>query len=248
MTNAPISTPAGWYQAPDGSPAMWWWDGSRWIQPQPGSGATNAANNAIAKLAVAIQILLIVYGVVLVTTLGIETLGIIAATNFLGGSDRAIDGLDVYDRSTSIVSVLSSLTVIATAILWAVWQYRVASQVAGLTRRSAGWHAGSWFVPVVNLWFPFQNISDLWRAVGRTQPRWLIVWWLLWIVSNMMVQQSTRVYLAAQDLEQFRVAMWMSAVGASLALAAVPLAVLIVRGITSGILQRPIVPVIPPPA
>lgn len=27
--------PAGWYPAPDGTPAMWWWDGATWTPPTP---------------------------------------------------------------------------------------------------------------------------------------------------------------------------------------------------------------------
>ncbi len=202
-----------------------------------------ASTNAIAKLAMATQVLLIVCGVMSVATIGIETFGISAATAFLNGDNAAIDLLDMYDQSTSVVSILSSLSFLATAVLWLIWQYRAAKQVTGRTRRSAGWHVGSWFVPIISLWFPYQNISDLWRAVGRTRPSWQIIWWLLYVVSNFFIGQSTRLYLAAEDLEQFRVAMSMSIAGEILLLAAAPLAWLVIRGITQGILQRSSVPV-----
>jgi hypothetical protein len=202
-----------------------------------------ASTNAMAKLAMATQVLLIVCGVMSVATIGIETFGISAATGFLNGNNAAIDMLDMYDQSTSVVSILSSLSLLATGVLWVIWQYRAAKRVTGRTRRSAGWHAGSWFVPIISLWFPYQNISDLWRAVGRTRPSWQIIWWLLYLLSNVFIGQSTRIYLAAEDLEQFRVAMSMSIVGEILLLAAAPLAWLIIRGITQGILHRSSVPV-----
>jgi hypothetical protein len=242
MTDAPVPTPAGWYPAPDGSSTRWWWDGTRWIQPQQPVSPSVPASNAIAKLAVATQILVIVYGVVTVGTILNETMGIFAATSFLDGNEAAIDSLDAYDRGTSVVSILSSLSLIAAGVLWVIWQYRVAKQVAGLTRRSAGWHAGSWFIPIISLWYPYENISDLWRAVGRTRPAWQILWWLLWIASNAAIQISTRVYLAAEDIEQFRVAMWTSLAGAILILAAVPFALLIIRGITKAIVQPTVAP------
>ena len=173
-----------------------------------------------------------------VATIGIETFGISAATGYLNGDNSAIDMIDMYDQSTFVVTILSALFLVATGVLWVIWQYRAAKQVTGRTRRSAGWHAGSWFVPIISLLFPYQNISDLWRAVERTRPSWQIIWWLLWVVSNVFIQLSSRIYTTAEDLEQFRVAMWMSIAGEILLLAAAPLAWLIIRGITQGILQR----------
>lgn len=237
MTDTPTPTPAGWYPAPDGSPAKWWWDGTQWVQPQS-TGPDPTATSAIARLATATQVLLIVYGVVTVATVGVETFGISASTSFLDGNDADIAPLELYDQLTAVVSILSSAAAIATGVLWAIWQYRVAKQVVGLTRRTPGWHAGSWFIPVVSLWFPYENISDLWRAIGRTRPSWQIVWWLLWIASNGVVQASSRLYLAAEDLEGIRVAMWLSLAGAILVLAAAPFALLILRGITRGITER----------
>ena len=196
------------------------------------------AARTLAKLAIATQGLLIVCGVFAVATIGVETFGIVAVTAYLDGQAAAIDLINAYDQTSLVVTILSALALFATGVVWVLWQYRAAKQVAGLTRRSPGWHVGSWFVPVVSLWFPLQNISDLWRTVGRARPAWQILWWLLWIVSNAIIQISTRIYTTAEALEQFRTAMWASLAGETLLLAAVPLAWLIVRGITQSILQR----------
>ncbi|MGI9825058.1 DUF4328 domain-containing protein [Agromyces sp. Marseille-Q5079] len=251
MTITPTPPPAGWYPAPDGSSATWWWDGARWTQPLDQLSRpvvpTDGGTGAVSKLAMATQVLLIVCGVLSVATIGVETFGIGATTAFLDGRDSTVAMLDLYDQGAAVVSILSSLSLVATGVLWVIWQYRAAKQVAGRTRRSAGWHAGSWFVPIVSLWFPYQNISDLWRAVGRTRPSWQLTWWLLYLVSNLVIGQSSRIYLAAEDLEQLRAAMWVNIGGEILKLAAAPLAWLIVSGITQGILQRSSEPV-PSPA
>lgn len=242
MTDNPTLPPAGWYPAPDGSSASWWWDGARWTQPHHQLSQQATRTDAIAKLAMTTQVLLIVCVVMSVATIGIETVGISATTSYLNGHTSAIDMIDMYDQSSFVVTILSALSLVATGALWAIWQYR-AAKVTDRTRRSPGWHAGSWFVPIVSLWFPYQNVSDLWRAVGRTRPSWQIIWWLLFVVSNLVIGQSSRITTSAENLEQFRLAMWTSIAGEIILLAAAPFAWLIIRGITRGILQRSQVPV-----
>ncbi|MBW9092579.1 DUF4328 domain-containing protein [Microbacterium jejuense] len=237
MTSTPVPPPAGWYPAPDGSSTTWWWDGARWVGPEQESSRPLAATKGIARLAAATQVLLIVCGVLSVATIGVEAFGISAITGFLTGNQSAIDLLDAYDQMTAVASVLGSVFLVVTGVVWVIWQYRVAKQVLGQTRRSPGWHVASWFVPIISFWFPYQNISDLLRAVGRARPSWQILWWLLWAVSNWLIQVSTRIYITAADLEQFRVAMWMSLAGELLLLAAAPLAWLTIRSITQGVLQ-----------
>lgn len=236
MTLSSPPPSAGWYPAPDGSPRTWWWDGAQWSQPhhQP---VPPVASKAVAQLATATQVLLIVCGVVSVATIAIEGFGITAVTSYLGGDAAAIDMINAYDQSTVVASILSAVALLSTGVLWACWQYRVAKQVAGRTRRTPGWHAGSWFIPVVCLWFPYQNIADLWRAAGRVRPSWQIVWWLLWIASNVTIQLASNLYTTAQALEQFQTSMWMNILGECFLLAAAPLAWLTVRRITQGILQ-----------
>jgi hypothetical protein len=230
MTTTPpqSTTPAAGSQpAPDAASA----------QPEQAAQPA-AATQALAKLASATQVLLLVCGALSVITIGTELFGIGAVSAYLAGDGAAISSIEAYDQSTALVSVLSSIAFIVSGVLWAMWQYRAAKQVVGRTRRSPGRHASSWFIPIVSFWFPYQNISDLWRAVGLSRPSWQIVWWLLFLGSNFAIGISSRVYLAAETLEQFRDAMWMSLAGEVLLLAAAPLAWMVVRGITRGILQR----------
>lgn len=216
--------------------------------PQPAPYATSdeperaaqpaVAPQALAKMASATQALLVVCGALSVVTIATELFGIGAVSAYLAGDEAAIGSIEAYDRATALVSILGSIAVIVTGVFWAIWQYRAAKRVVGRTRRSPGRHASSWFIPIVSFWFPYQNISDLWRAVGLTRPSWQIVWWLLFVGSNFVVWVSSRVYVSAETLVQFRNAMWTSLFGEVLLLAAAPLAWMVVRGITRGILDR----------
>lgn len=238
MTVNPTSPPPGWYPAPDQSSGTWWWDGTRWTPPVEQGPQRPAMTNGLAKLAVATQALLGVSAAMSLATIGIESFGINAVTTYLEGDESSVRLLDAYDAISPVVSILSLIALLATAVVWVLWQYRVAKQFPGQTRRTPGWHVGSWFVPVVSAWFPYQNISDLWRAGGRTRPGWQIVWWLCWLVSGSLLQASSRLLMSAETLDQFRVAMSVSLAGEIFLLAAAPLAWLIVRGITKGITQR----------
>jgi hypothetical protein len=217
---------------------MWWWDGARWTQPHYGSGQRPAVSNTIAKLAMATQVLLIICAVRSVAAIGMETFGITVVTQYINGNESAGGLLDAYNQMAAVVPILGLVFVVLTGGVWVIWQYRVAKQAPGRTVRSPGWHAGSWFIPLISLWFPYQNIADLWRAVGRSRPSWQILWWWLWIGSSVVILISGRIYTSAEGPEQFRVAMWANLAGEILLLAAAPLAWLIIRGITQGILHR----------
>lgn len=57
-------------------------------------------------------------------------------------------------------------------------------------RRARGWTFWGWIIPIVNLWFPFQIIGDIWRAGLPTQQRrktaWLpALWWTCWLLSGL---------------------------------------------------------------
>ena len=66
-------------------------------------------------------------------------------------------------------------------------QRRTARLPAAAARAWAFW---GWIVPIVNLWFPFQIMGDIWRAglpaERRGETAWLpALWWTCWLLSGL---------------------------------------------------------------
>jgi len=94
------------------------------------------------------------------------------------------------------------LVFIATVVVFCVWTYRVNANLHALgasnLRFTPGWAVGWYFVPVANLWKPYQVMSEIWRA-SKSPSGWQyevsssIVgwWWFLWIISNVQISWET---------------------------------------------------------
>lgn len=223
---------AGWYPAPDGSAQSWWWDGAQWMPPQLDVSPVPPIAPGTVRLATVTQVLLIISAVLTLATFGVEAFGIATVNDYLGGNVGAASAIDAYDALSVVVNLLSFVVLLGTGILWVIWQYRLAKQVLGRARRSPGWHAGSWFIPVVNWWFPYQNISDLWRAAGRTRPGWQVAWWALWIAASVTSGLSGQMSFRAQSLEEYLAAMTVSVLSSLLLIVAAFFAVRLVRELT----------------
>jgi hypothetical protein len=93
----------------------------------------------------------------------------------------------------NLVGVLNLAVEVPVYLLFLMWQYKAAVTAQLLripARRSPGLGVGSWFIPVVNLWFPYQAIRDCLppedpgrRVVGRM--------WACFIASGVMNLATT---------------------------------------------------------
>ena len=109
-----------------------------------------------------------------------------------------------------------------TVVIFSCWIVRANKNVralgAGGLRITPGWAVGYFFVPIVNLWRPYQAMSDLWRA-SRNPGSWvataagaiLPAWWTLWLAANILGQASFRASMAAKTLEAVQVATYLQA-------------------------------------
>jgi Domain of unknown function (DUF4328) len=87
----------------------------------------------------------------------------------------------------------ADFTIFGLSILFVVWFYRArinAERHGYSQRRARGWAFWGWIVPIVNLWFPFQIMGDIWRAglpAGqRGETAWLpVLWWTCWLLSEL---------------------------------------------------------------
>ena len=87
------------------------------------------------------------------------------------------------------------ITIFGWSILFVVWfrRARINAERHGYRqRRARGWAFWGWLIPIVNLWFPFQIMGDIWRAGLPDQQRgktaWLpALWWTFWLLSGLSV-------------------------------------------------------------
>jgi hypothetical protein len=87
---------------------------------------------------------------------------------------------------------------IATIVMFCVWTYRMNANIHALgaanLRFTPGWAVGWYFIPIANLWKPYQVMNEIWRA-SRNPGGWQddasssIVgwWWFWWIISSVQV-------------------------------------------------------------
>jgi hypothetical protein len=113
---------------------------------------------------------------------------------------------------------------VGTVIAFSMWFHRVvfnSRQIAGglpsdalaasrvnLSKApSPGWAVGSFFIPILCLFRPVQAMLFAWRAtgvaVGRARSAVIVrVWWLFWIVSNLLSNVSFRLSLNTSEERQ----------------------------------------------
>lgn len=126
---------------------------------------------------------------------------------------------------------------IAAGVSWLIWQHRAASSVPPVAlRRSPGWHVGSWFIPVVAWWFPFQNVKDIVRGSGAPVSGGVLGgWWALWIVSSLTYVGASNLTSVAETIPALTTAISVSIAGDVLWIAGAILSSTVVNRITKAI-------------
>jgi len=98
---------------------------------------------------------------------------------------------------TGVLGLATIAVYIATVIVFLMWLHRVAKNVAAFgepLQHSPGWAVGSFFVPIMNLFVPYQAVRDVWkksdpdaidsRFYTVAEPGFFAAWWGFWIASN----------------------------------------------------------------
>jgi hypothetical protein len=106
---------------------------------------------------------------------------------------------DLSNADMEMINMSDTLIVVMTLAYWAMfilaivffimWFRRAYHNLRQLSwhnaRYTEGWAAGSWFIPIVNLWWPYQIMVDIWRGtqnalrerLGEPQSLSIIGWW-----------------------------------------------------------------------
>jgi hypothetical protein len=194
--NAPI--PPGWHADPWQQATYRWWDGTDWTSHVSGPpprlqwdaalsvGAPVEQLDGLHRSAGMLRTTLLWAPVVQVLSLAAISVGY---RQMFGDLFHNLDSGDATFRANAggawlAIGQLGSLVGIALTVLRMVFLYRAArfGGAAGVpARRQPGLACAGWIIPIVSLWFPYQDLRAL--SQGRAPVG---SWWALYLIGTMV--------------------------------------------------------------
>lgn len=160
----------------------------------------------VRGLAIAASVLVAVVCVlnVAATWLGWTTYQLIL--DYLAGLDVTYEDLLAADRTEQVFSWVTIAGWVAAISVFLVWLWRARGNAEALSSRphrlARGWAVGGWIVPIVNFWFPFRIVHDIWwnSRPPAVEPaaRPVHRWWAAWVAS-LLAGIWVRVTARSQD-------------------------------------------------
>jgi hypothetical protein len=95
-------------------------------------------------------------------------------------AERGLPAPPVANTPFSPWFFILALVAVLALVVTVVWQHRAASAARALgfpSNNSPAWGAGSWFVPIVNYWFPYLAIRDC-LPPGDRHRVLVLQWWV----------------------------------------------------------------------
>jgi len=114
------------------------------------------------------------------------------------------------DARLRVIGLFQIVLAIVTGIVFFCWVYRANANArrlgaAGLS--GPGWAVGCFFIPVANLWMPYEAMKEIWQASAapadwRNQRRGAILpwWWLLFLLSGIGGQVAFVIGRSGHDI------------------------------------------------
>lgn len=224
--------------------------------PPPAPGSSDASLDTLvaryaspvrrARAAGTVLLLLAAFGV-LGAIIGAVQYDLLDSLN--SGEDVADEAIDAFDVLYPLARLLQGLLLLVGALTFIMWLWRAYGNLPVLgqrtLRRGRGWTIGAWFVPLLNLVWPFQLVRDTWRASDPDGPRegvsdisrvsvsaLLAWWWALWLLPRAVLLVATLSYRSAEGLDELQPATMVFVVADAVTVVAALLAWQVVRRTT----------------
>lgn len=145
---------------------------------------------------------------------------------------------DMRERTIAIISMIVYIITSISFIQWFRRAYYNLHQKVTYLFQSEGWAAGCWFVPIVNLYRPYQIMKELYQETKKllekeglnvssnTTSITLGLWWTLWITNNIIGQFIFRYSLKAETINELTVSTVASMIGN---IVGIPLALITIK-------------------
>ncbi|MDA8570990.1 DUF4328 domain-containing protein [Schleiferiaceae bacterium] len=133
------------------------------------------------------------------------------------GGEISTETANANDSREQIVGIIYMIAYIISGIMFIQWFRRAyfnLHQKVNHLSHSEGWAAGAWFVPILNLFRPYQIMKELYNETKDLLVKnglnisenfstgilgW---WWTLWIIDNFLGQFVFRYSMRAETIDE----------------------------------------------
>jgi uncharacterized protein DUF4328 len=135
--------------------------------------------------------------------------------------------IEASDIQLMLVGFSQMGLLLLSGIAFLMWFHRSHRNLPALRARilkySPRWAVGGFFIPIMNLYRPYQVMQEVWtesdpfsvkgaddltgRPVSGALVGW---WWALWIIGGILGQAAFRVSMRAESVEMYLVSSWLT--------------------------------------
>lgn len=142
---------------------------------------------------------------------------------------------EANDERQGLVGIAFLIIFIITGVVFLKWIYRANLNSRGFGAKdmkfTPGWSIGYYFIPILNLYKPYQSMEEIWRVSkdpvnykpyqsmkesllyqteGKEENRPLLLWWSFWLGANFIAQLTSNNYQEAETVEALKNATYVS--------------------------------------
>lgn len=153
----------------------------------------------------------------------------------------APDYWEPFTVPSDVAAVPAIVMLLVCYVVVGMWIHRASANAHSISDEmtdSPGWAVGWYFVPIMNLFKPYQTMREIWLAShlkgnwhAEPAPGLLGWWWGLWIVSNILGNISFQIAIRADSAVPSREAMLFDLVSAAVMVPACVILIVIMRAI-----------------
>jgi hypothetical protein len=151
----------------------------------------------------------------LYTFIALSAVGIVSdiwQLDLLASEPFTSEEADANDLRQRIVGIVTMVSAVGAMLVVSVWTYRASSNAHKLgaqgLRYTPRWAVGGYFIPLANLWMPYQVMKEIAQASrdpsawqSRGWPRSLPLWWFSWLATGFATNVYVRKLQAAHTVD-----------------------------------------------
>lgn len=182
----------------------------------------NTANHSFSSPRTRATLALIflgLFGLIILVSIASNIAEILLLQRVERGEFISLVDAESNDNRQANIGIIYLVGYIATAIAFLFWQYRVSSNLRALDvenqRFSPGCGVVLWFIPIMNLFRPYQVMKEIWaesypsKAYDIVSPL-LGPWWAIFLVSGWVGNVSFRAFVIGDTVGDYIIADWIS--------------------------------------